>query len=154
MPARDGEALRVPTAPSVPRFSALFNVFCNRLLLAHLFKLYPHVQVGWRDLIDAGGCLRQFAQFLGCCSARRLSQAVARFVKIDQTALPAGVAAFNWLACAVDIGNLLSPHVGLWSSWALSSFGIGLILPDLFQLFTPAFHQLKLKRTESRIAIW
>lgn len=61
---------------------------------------------------------------------------VARFVRSDRTALYLACVPIQLVGLALlIIGNLLSPHVWLWSvlGTSLYAFGIGLIFPTLFR---------------------
>lgn len=123
------------------------NVFCNRLFLfgAATISLSYIPMMSWVAvspviLIDAGGLTTsQFAwtQVPVFGAVIVANAIVARFVK-DPTE-----PRFIWRAVPIQlvglalliIGNLLSPHVWLWSvlGTSLYAFGIGLIFPTLFR---------------------
>lgn len=123
------------------------NVFCNRLFLfgAATISLSYIPMMSWVAvspviLIDAGGLTTsQFAwtQVPVFGAVIVANAIVARFVK-DPTE-----PRFIWRAVPLQlvglalliIGNLLSPHVWLWSvlGTSLYAFGIGLIFPTLFR---------------------
>ena len=123
------------------------NVFCNRLFLfgAATISLSYIPMMSWVAvspviLIDAGGLTTsQFAwtQVPVFGAVIVANAIVARFVK-DPTE-----PCFIWRAVPIQlvglalliIGNLLSPHVWLWSvlGTSLYAFGIGLIFPTLFR---------------------
>ena len=123
------------------------NVFCNRLFLfgAATISLSYIPMMSWVAvspviLIDAGGLTTsQFAwtQVPVFGAVIVANAIVARFVK-DPTE-----PRFIWRAVPIQlvglalliIGNLLSPHVWLWSvlGTSLYAFGIGLIIPTLFR---------------------
>ena len=124
------------------------NVFCNRLFLfgAATISLSYIPMMSWVAvspviLIDAGGLTTfavrptQVPVFGAVIVANAI---VARFVK-DPTE-----PRFIWRAVPIQlvglalliIGNLLSPHVWLWSIAGHRFFGIGFDLPDLIPAFT------------------
>ena len=123
------------------------NVFCNRLFLfgAATISLSYIPMMSWVAvspviLIDAGSLTTsQFAwtQVPVFGAVIVANAIVARFVK-DPTE-----PRFIWRAVPIQlvglalliIGNLLSPHVWLWSvlGTSLYAFGIGLIFPTLFR---------------------
>ena len=123
------------------------NVFCNRLFLfgAATISLSYIPMMSWVAvspviLIDAGSLTTsQFAwtQVPVFGAVIVANAIVARFVK-DPTE-----PRFIWRAVPIQlvglslliVGNLLSPHVWLWSvlGTSLYAFGIGLIFPTLFR---------------------
>lgn len=120
-----------------------FAIGCSSWRSNHLFKLYPDDELGGclaEILIDAGSLTTsQFAwtQVPVFGAVIVANAIVARFVK-DPTE-----PRFIWRAVPIQlvglslliVGNLLSPHVWLWSvlGTSLYAFGIGLIFPTLFR---------------------